>query len=319
MVKGDLDLYQPRPQPLVAVEETPGFDNVFEEIPTPQAPVFPKGLLLLRRFFTAYPLRPVAPHAQQQVQIPDGLDLDAWIVAPPKHVTDDGAPGEEKGKKKKKKAKGKENGHAKMQPTIVSDRQEVNEAELAAVCHLCSIAYPVLTIMQKRAERLARQRDDPYYLTDRLARPLASTTHQVDAIPIVRLDDLLPLATSEDHRYLYRKVTNDSLSVTPPRSSSRLSDVVPSSSPKVFEVDRTGENPGSRHISRSATPLLEELSRSQSANVSLPSSLQTPEIIVVKRTKKKVRWLQPDNHNDSLTRTLDCRQIQNGVPSAIAF
>lgn len=43
-------------------------------------PSFPKSLYLIRPLVSSYELGPVAPAAQASVPIPDGLDLDAWIV-----------------------------------------------------------------------------------------------------------------------------------------------------------------------------------------------------------------------------------------------
>lgn len=136
-MKGDLDLYQP--QPLVTVADASEFENVFEEPPATKEAAFPKGLLLLRRFFTAYILRPVALNAQQEVKMPEGLDLDAWIVAP-KHMVHDDDHTEERGKKKKKKGgKGKENGHTRSKRTDSQHTEGVqvqeDEVELAAVSH----------------------------------------------------------------------------------------------------------------------------------------------------------------------------------------
>jgi len=136
-VKGDLDLYQP--QPLVTVADTSEFENVFEEPSAPKEVAFPKGLLLLRRFFTAYPLRPVALNAQQEVKMPEGLDLDAWIVAP-KHTVHDDDHALERGKKKKRKGgKDKENGHTRSKRTDGQHTEgvqvEEDEAELTVVSH----------------------------------------------------------------------------------------------------------------------------------------------------------------------------------------
>jgi hypothetical protein len=65
-----------------------------------------------------------------------------------------------------------------------------------------------------------------------------------------------------------------------------MSDVKPPSSPKIFEVDREGEAPaniaGSPYPSQ-AIQLPTEISDPA------PAGLQTPEAIVVKRVKKKVR------------------------------
>lgn len=42
------------------------------------------------------------------------------------------------------------------------------------------------SFVQRRLERLERQRDDPYYLTDE--RPKSTSRVDVDSIPVVRLD-----------------------------------------------------------------------------------------------------------------------------------
>lgn len=54
--------------------------------------------------FASYELNPVSVHAQASVPVPDGLDLDAWIVPPPKEPS----PEKVDAKKKVKKGKGKE-------------------------------------------------------------------------------------------------------------------------------------------------------------------------------------------------------------------
>jgi len=73
-------------------------------------PEFPKSLYLIHPLVSAYPLNPVASAAQANVPIPEGLDLDKWIVPPPKGVPPTPATeGEERGRKpKKKKGKKKE-------------------------------------------------------------------------------------------------------------------------------------------------------------------------------------------------------------------
>ena len=54
----------------------------------------------------------------------------------------------------------------------------------------------LITHSQKRLERIERLKDDPYYIFDRkeLGEPIASTSSDIDSIPIVRLDDLMPVA-----------------------------------------------------------------------------------------------------------------------------
>lgn len=49
--------------------------------------------------------------------------------------------------------------------------------------------------MQRKAERMERLRDDPFYLAD--DRPATKPkVDDVDSIPVVRLDDLPPLPQS---------------------------------------------------------------------------------------------------------------------------
>ena len=70
-------------------------------------PRFPKSLLLVRPLHTAYELKPVGPEEQRQIKPPPGLDLDAWIVPPPKKAIPARTVDEEVAIRKKKK-KGKE-------------------------------------------------------------------------------------------------------------------------------------------------------------------------------------------------------------------
>jgi AP-3 complex subunit delta len=67
-------------------------------------PNCPKSLYLIRPLFTSYELNPVAPNAQASVPIPEGLDLDAWIVPPPPDLAA-GIGRKAKGKKGKEKEK----------------------------------------------------------------------------------------------------------------------------------------------------------------------------------------------------------------------
>jgi AP-3 complex subunit delta-1 len=86
-----------------------GASNVFAKDPANGAgdPRFPKSLLLVRPLHTAYELRSVGPEMQRQIKPPPGLDLDAWIVPPPKKAVPARAVDQEVTIRKKKK-KGKE-------------------------------------------------------------------------------------------------------------------------------------------------------------------------------------------------------------------
>ena len=48
-----------------------------------QHPTYPKSLLLINPLFSAYELNSVNFAAQDSITVPEGLDLDVWIVAPP--------------------------------------------------------------------------------------------------------------------------------------------------------------------------------------------------------------------------------------------
>lgn len=70
-------------------------------------PGFPKSLYLIHPLVSAYPLNPVASVAQANVPVPEGLDLDKWIVPPPKNVVPTSATEEEERGRRPKKKKGK--------------------------------------------------------------------------------------------------------------------------------------------------------------------------------------------------------------------
>ncbi|GAA5969975.1 hypothetical protein JCM21900_001304 [Sporobolomyces salmonicolor] len=151
----------------------------------------PASLALLEPLFFSHELNPVNPKAQGMVAVPEGLDLDATInpllgaqkdelaVSDAEEVDDFGRPlrravgarnevdeGSALGKKKKK---GK--GLSKK-----GKRRDVDEdpEDLARL----------------RAERLERQRDDPYYVGSSSAPrpPHLPEDDDVDSIPIVKLD-----------------------------------------------------------------------------------------------------------------------------------
>lgn len=97
---------------------TPGFStpeassSSFDHATPTTDPDFPKSLYLIQPLFEAYELNPVALTAQTSVPIPEGLDLDVWIIEPPREVVP-----EELGErtvKKGKKGKGKDGGGSKV-------------------------------------------------------------------------------------------------------------------------------------------------------------------------------------------------------------
>ena len=85
-VQADLHSHRPKMEDALEVREaessTFGMYNSFE-------PQFPKSLYLIQPLFTSYDLNPVAPTAQASVPVPQGLDLDTWIVSPPRDALED--------------------------------------------------------------------------------------------------------------------------------------------------------------------------------------------------------------------------------------
>lgn len=88
---------------------------------TSQSPTYPKSLLLINPLFSAYELNSVNTAAQDSIPVPESLDLDVWIVPPPREFTvpeavpvDDTQEGGRPSSKKKLKNKGKRKGKEKM-------------------------------------------------------------------------------------------------------------------------------------------------------------------------------------------------------------
>lgn len=93
---------------------------------TSQNPTYPKSLLLINPLFSAYELNSVNTAAQDSIPVPEDLDLDAWIVPPPREFTvpeaapvDDTQEGERSSTKKKLKGKGKRKGKEKMSQAAI--------------------------------------------------------------------------------------------------------------------------------------------------------------------------------------------------------
>ena len=97
---------------------------------TGQNPTYPKSLLLINPLFSTYELNSVNTAAQDSIPVPESLDLDAWIVPPPREynmpdaVPTDYAPdGERPSVKKKLKGKGKHKGKEKMSQAAAHSSQ----------------------------------------------------------------------------------------------------------------------------------------------------------------------------------------------------
>lgn len=97
---------------------------------TSQNPAYPKSLLLINPLFSTYELNSVNTAAQDSIPVPESLDLDAWIVPPPREytvpdaVSTDYAPeGERPSTKKKLKGKGKHKGKQNMSQAATHSSQ----------------------------------------------------------------------------------------------------------------------------------------------------------------------------------------------------
>ena len=97
---------------------------------TSQNPTYPKSLLLINPLFSAYELNSVNTAAQDSFPLPESVDLDAWIIPPPRQYTmPDAVPadytpeGERPSVKKKLKGKGKHKGKEKMSQAATHSSQ----------------------------------------------------------------------------------------------------------------------------------------------------------------------------------------------------
>ncbi|KAI1793066.1 Adaptor protein complex AP-3 delta subunit [Ganoderma leucocontextum] len=244
-VHADLSAYKPQPRNNLTYGESSmglsaeGFGEPSSTVsPSPiLEPHFPKSLYLIKPLFGAYELNAVALSAQASVPVPDGLDLDAWIVPfqdEPSLVPGDAA-GEALEGKKGKKAKRKEGaGKSKRK----GKWRAQDDTEDAGDRNIDGNGYGVAAQRieteeeraereRRKAERLERLRDDPYYLIDDRPPPRLGAA-DVESIPVVKLDDLPPLAPS---------------TATPP--TARLPSLRSSPAPatQTFVIDRTGEMP----------------------------------------------------------------------------
>ncbi|KZV61604.1 Adaptor protein complex AP-3 delta subunit [Peniophora sp. CONT] len=275
-VRADLATYQPQPGPSTGFAETSG-------------PVYPKSLLLLRPLFETYELNPVNPAAQAAIAPPDDIDLDAWIVPPPVPEASTSAAADlvKKSKKGKGKAKAKDaNGSAVKS----SKRHRSGESSAVLTPEVEETAEELAARERARAERLERQRDDPYYIPT--GTPVRSPPpDDIDSIPVVRLDDLPPMQAAP-------------IAPAPaPRMPSILRARAEDTPFNSYTIDRSGEMPAGISIPPSL-PSSQKPSRPSSAMASSSGSLpvvppsrfpeyvveddapSTPEPIKVVRAKK---------------------------------
>ena len=127
-VKTDLSTFRPKTDTGFDYGEA-GASNFGAETAT--EPRFPKSLYLVRPLFTSYDLNPVAASAQESVPIPEGLDLDSWIIPPPRDEVavpiQEDTEAAEALPKKSKKGKGKDvagKAKGKKKKTVADDGPE---------------------------------------------------------------------------------------------------------------------------------------------------------------------------------------------------
>ncbi|KAJ6502639.1 adaptin N terminal region-domain-containing protein [Mycena vulgaris] len=282
-IQADLNAYRPKPVDNPFAEASSSFDPIASGEPR-----FPKSLYLLQPLHGAYELNPVALAAQASVLIPDGLDLDAWIVSPPQEPVLEAdleakARKIKKGKGKevngtkskgKKKHKDEANGGNGVVLTPLEDDGETPEQALERV--------------QRLAERRERLREDPYYIID--DRPSTSRpVDDLDSIPVVHLEGMPSLPSEVDDSRMLPSLKEDY-------------------TPSSFVIDRDGEMPeGAVAPSRTITPL----PRSGTSTPMMTSFPQyevvdevrtsTPEPIKVTRPKKKTPGKKKRTQNNILT------------------
>lgn len=126
------DLAAHRPQSDTTFTDTSAPVTVFDAPSVTSGPNFPKSLYLIYPLCSAYELNPVALAAQASVPVPDGLDLDAWIVpsmqAPLPDEDESGEVADEKKVKKSKKGKEKEkDGRTRSKGTKKRKEDEIIE------------------------------------------------------------------------------------------------------------------------------------------------------------------------------------------------
>ncbi|TBU29793.1 Adaptor protein complex AP-3 delta subunit [Dichomitus squalens] len=248
-IRADLSAYKPQPRNTSMYGESsmsPGAEGFGEPSSTASAstspasePYFPKSLYLIRPLFGAYELNAVALSAQASLPIPEGLDLEAWIV-PFKEdptplagdATDEALEGK-KGKKGKRKegekgaGKSKRKGKARARGGADDEEDQAVDGNGHDV-----VVQPVETEEERaererrKAERLERLRDDPYYLMDDRPPLTKFGATDVESIPVVKLDDLPPLSTA--------------IAPTARLPSLRSTPAPPA---QTFVIDKTGEMP----------------------------------------------------------------------------
>ncbi|KAJ3813936.1 adaptin N terminal region-domain-containing protein [Lentinula aff. lateritia] len=309
-ILADLNSYRPRSTGNPFDESSSSYANsdVISE------PRFPKSLFIIQPLFSSYELNPVAQHAQESVPIPEGLDLDAWIVPPPADPLSPLERGEKKAKRKIKREKGKDGVSGSSNKGKKKQREEngqdhgYNGNGLVTLIPLESETETEEQRTERerrRAERLERQRDDPYYIMDKKPSKTVSPPHDVDldSIPVVKLEGMPAFLGPVDSRLPNLRSTPFQYSPEPfyidrvgemPTGAAALTNSSPSSH---HSTPTPGSRPGSI-ISRTASPAPVRLSSGLTASISsFPQyevadedgqpATPTPEPVRVQSKKKK--------------------------------
>ncbi|KAF9453879.1 Ap3d1 protein [Macrolepiota fuliginosa MF-IS2] len=291
------DLNSHRSKTSTLAYATTGSSTALEDTASAQDVSFPKSLYLIQPLFSTYELNPVASNAQASVPVPDGLDLDAWIVPPPQEpvvMVDNVTP-----EKKKKSRKGKEkevNGNKRK-----TSSKKVKGLELLQDGDTLTPVDPDVESPEERerrkAERREQLRDDPYYIID--DPPPKLIEEDVESIPVVRLEDMPSIIPDSTSRRPFLRTAMQEFS----------SDA--------FVVERDGEMPGNP-ISRTtatATPssgrgtpitsgsLPKPVHLSSFPPYETPDDLRTstPEPIKVVRSKKKTAGAEKERKKKKRT------------------
>lgn len=283
-------------------------------------PAYPKSLLLINPLFSTYELNSVNFAAQDSITVPEGLDLDVWIVPPPQEflmpdtaVADDSLEHTLTKKKVKSKAKAKarsskvapmKSHDPETDPINPPDPIETEERiENERVSSSVMPNFPRqsrltdLENKKRRLERMELRRDDPYYIPD---RPYSvPSTSDVDSIPVVRLDDLppLPQGSLQIIFFIPRVGLTSTTKGTETRYPSLLRDFATVVTSEPFVIDKNGEMPevATPPASSNLPIITHSINASSGMLSSSPAYVMdeqiprtgTPEPIKVKRTKKK--------------------------------
>ena len=147
-MRADISAFQPRLESNGVDYDEAGSSSFGMDMPA--EPRFPKSLFLVKPLFSAYELGPVAAHAQASVPVPEGLDLNAWIVPPPaeevaKETEEADDTGVVRKVKKSKKGKEKESGGVKTKRKKRREDEELLQEDV--------LTPAVIETEEEKAER----------------------------------------------------------------------------------------------------------------------------------------------------------------------